>query len=258
MPSRLSFRDRFFTPPVARAITSPAGILLAAVGASAGIVAGLPIAAIVGLGAAAWAARVGAAIPRSSSGERIDPFTLSEPWRRFVQEALQAKRRFEEAVARADPGPLRDRLREIAERMDTGVSACWRIARRGQALVEARSGIDDRDVRVQLADVERQPIGTESAQSRTVDALRSQLATADRMDRIINDAYSRLRLLDAQMDEAVARTLELSVQADTEADLTGLGEDVDTLVDDMEALRQALDEAGGATSGGTQSAAGSA
>ena len=65
--SRRSFRDRFFTPPVARAITSPSGILLAGAGASAAILAGLPIAAIAGLGAAAWAARVAVAVPRDAT-----------------------------------------------------------------------------------------------------------------------------------------------------------------------------------------------
>jgi hypothetical protein len=257
MPRR-SFRDRFFTPPVARAITSPLGILLAGAGAAVGIAAGLPVAAVVGLGAAAWAARVAAAVPRGTVGERIDPFALDEPWRRFVQEALQARTRFAEAVNRADRGPLRERLQEIADRMETGVQACWRIARRGQALVEARAGIDVEHVRAQLQHVERdatQPWAAGSALERTSEALRSQLATAERIDVVIRDAYSRLQLLDARMDEAIARTLELSVHADADVDLRGLGSDVDTLVDDMEALRQALEEASDAERPGFQSGA---
>src|SRR6185503_11886082 len=48
--TRRSFRDRFLTPPVARAITSPTGILLAGAGASAAILVGLPLAAIIGVG----------------------------------------------------------------------------------------------------------------------------------------------------------------------------------------------------------------
>jgi hypothetical protein len=243
--ARPSFRDRFFTPPVARAITSPLGILLAGAGVSVGIVVGAPLVAAIGLGVAAWAGRVAVAIPRAPTEERIDPFTLDEPWRRFVQEALQARARFTEAVGRADSGPLRDRLREIADRMETGVRECWRIACRGQALVEARSGIDVGDVQRQLEAVSRdadEPSASGSALARTAEALRAQLETAQRMDAVIADAHSRLRLLDARLDEAVARTLELSVRADDRADLTGLGADVDTLVHDMEALRQALEE----------------
>ena len=49
----------------------------------------------------------------------------------------------------------------------------------------------------------------------------------------------------ARLDEAVARAYELSVQASDVADLGGLGNDVDNLVVEMEALRQGLEEAGG-------------
>ena len=110
---RLSLRDRFFTPPVARAMMSPSGILLAGAGAAAGILAfGNPIGALA-LAALAWAGRVGFSVPRNPRGERIDPFTLGEPWRRFVQGAMQAEARFDQAVRSARSGPLRDRLEEI-------------------------------------------------------------------------------------------------------------------------------------------------
>src|SRR4051812_49532928 len=66
--AKLSFRDRFFTPRVAKAITSPLGILLAGAGASIGILVGAPIAVAAGIGAAAWAARVGAAGARPAAG----------------------------------------------------------------------------------------------------------------------------------------------------------------------------------------------
>jgi hypothetical protein len=62
------------------------------------------------------------------------------------------------------------------------------------------------------------------------------------MDRLLVDTVDRLRLLDARMDETVTRAIELAVQADSPDDLGGLGADVEGLVLDMEALRQALDE----------------
>jgi hypothetical protein len=52
-----------------------------------------------------------------------------------------------------------------------------------------------------------------------------------------------LRLLDARLSEAATRAIELSVRAHDPSDLAGLGEDVDVLVTDLEALRLALDEA---------------
>ena len=102
-----SFRDRFFTPQVARAITAPTGILLGGAVAAATIVAGVPLVAALPLGVIAWAGKVLWSVPRGKRRERIDPFTLQEPWRRYVQEALQARNRFDEAVGRTRPGPLR-------------------------------------------------------------------------------------------------------------------------------------------------------
>ena len=250
----LSLRDRFFTPPVARAFTSPAGILALGAGAGLGILTGGGlIAAVVGA-AVAYAARIGLAIPRGATEERIDPFTVGEPWRHYVQDALSAQRRFRDAVHRARRGPLHERLQEIEARVDTGVREVWRIARRGHDLVDARKRVDPEAIRREIAATEAnagQGWATGEAMERTMEALRAQLATVERLERVIADADSRLRLLNARLDEAAARTIELSVQAHDASDLGGLGRDVDDMVDEMEALRQAIEETGGGTAVGS-------
>jgi hypothetical protein len=246
----LSLRDRFFTPPVARAVTSPLGILALGAGASIGILAGAGVAGAVVLGLLGWAGRVVAAIPRAPADARIDPFTLSEPWRRYVSDALQARARFAEAVASAREGPTQERLREIQGRVDTGLQDVWRIARRGHALVDARRRVDPDAIRRDIAATEAnagQPWASESTTQRTLESLQAQLATVERLERVIGDADSRLRLLNARLDEAAARTIELSVQAHDVTELGGLGHDVDQMVDEMEALRQAIEETGGGT-----------
>ena len=48
---------------------------------------------------------------------------------------------------------------------------------------------------------------------------------------------------------AVARAVELSVSADSVGDLAPLGADVDSLVGELESLRQGLEETGGAARG---------
>jgi hypothetical protein len=223
---------------VARAITSPSGILLAGVGASAAILIGLPVAAIVGVGAAAWAARVAAAVPRNATdSQHVDPFALQDPWRSFVRDAQQARRKFDEAVRGAHHGPMRERLTEIGGRLDDAVDECWRVARQGQALADARRQLDTQDAQRELAALDP----SSAAQRQTAEALQAQIASAQRLETTITDARDRLRLLDARMDEAVARAVELSVEGG-DADLTGLGSDVDVLVGDMEALRQGLEE----------------
>ena len=253
--ARLSLRDRFFTPPVARAMTSPSGILALGAGISLGVLTGGGLLAAVLGGIAAYGARVAAAIPRAPGEERIDPFTLSEPWRHYVQDALQAHRQFTEAVRSAREGPTQDRLQEIGDRVELGVRDVWRIARRGHDLVDARRRLDPEGIRRDIAATEAnasQPWAVGSTIERTMEALRAQLATVERLERVIADADSRLRLLNARLDETAARTIELSVQVSDASELGGLGEDVDRMVDEMEALRQAIEEtSGSAPSTGT-------
>lgn len=243
--ARLSFRDRFFTPPVARAMMSPSGILLAGAGASIAIVAGLgPLGALV-LAGVAWAGRVGYAVPRQAGDDRIDPFTLNEPWRRFVQSSLQSQSRFDQAVHNAERGPLRDRLAEIGSRVHDAVRESWRIARQGQVLADASSQIDTAGVQRQLAEVRANagaPWAAGSSLEKTAAALEAQLASANRLAAVTTEAQDRLRLLNARLDEMVARAIELSVDASQVDELGGLGSDVDSLVDEMEALRLAMDE----------------
>jgi hypothetical protein len=240
----LRFRDRFFTPPVARAMTSPLGIVLAGAGTALGIVVGLPVLAAAGVGAAAWAGRVALAVPRGAKGPRIDPFALQEPWRQFVQEAQQAKARFDRAVGGTRPGPLRDRLAELGDRIEVGVHECWRVASRGDDIDAALASIDVTGAQRELSQLHQAGRGDLPGAdhvARTIESLEAQLASADRLARVSADARSRLRLLDARLDELVARAVELSVgPADT--DVGALGTDVEGLVTEMEALRQAVEE----------------
>lgn len=249
----VSFRDRFWSPPVARAVTAPSSILLAGAAAALGAVATFPlslplgIAAAITAGAAAYGGRVLLAVPRSTKrGEKPDPFAVQEPWRRFVGDALAARRRFDDAVRAMAGGPLRDQLTAIGGRLDDGVDEIWRIARQGDTLVEARRRIDLDGIRAELAQVEAQ-LGERWAQGsrleQTAEALRAQVASGERMEHVIADAVDRLRLLDARLDETVTRAIELSTESATARGAGTLGGDVEGIVSEMEALRVALDEA---------------
>ena len=241
--------ERYLNARTARAITAPSAIVLAGAGAAAAIVAGLPIAAVVGAGALAWGVRVAFGLPRKAKGDRIDPFVLSAPWRKSVQEALQAERRFDGAVRKADPGPLRDRLTEIGQRIEEGVRECWRVAQRGDAMEEGLKTLDIEGTQRELVEVERD-LRNQGDQrlERARESLRAQLHSAQRMIDAVQDARTQLRLLDARLDEAVTRAVELSLRSAGDADVSGLGSDVESLVQDMEALRAALEDVEG-TSG---------
>jgi hypothetical protein len=243
--ARLRFRDRFFSPPVARAMTSPLGILLAGGGAAVGILLGGGIPLAIGLGAAAWAGRVATAIPRGDRPESINPFSLNDPWRGFVQDALSARDQFRSAVRSAPSGPMRDRLTEIGDRVEDGVQECWRVARRGQQLADARRRIDTTQSQAELAEITAGGRDASPELAGTLEAIEAQLASAQRLEQVTVNARDRLRLLNARLDEAVARAVELSVQSGDTTGLAGLGQDVDSLVTDMEALRQGLEAVSG-------------
>jgi hypothetical protein len=235
-----SFRDRFLTPKVAHAITSPSAILATGAGAAVGVLAfGNPVGAVV-LGLGAFAARVLAAVPRAPRRAGVDLRQLGDPWHAIMREILDAVQRFDRAAAGIRPGPLHDRVREVGDRLGTAVDEAWKTAQAGQSLSTARSQIDGGRIHAELAAARGAPPTEHSAS--TIAAIEAQLAATQRMDRTIAEAYDRLRLLDARIDETVTRAIELSVSQTDAESLSGLGDEVDSIVGDMEALRQAVEE----------------
>jgi hypothetical protein len=249
--------DRYKSRVTAEALMSPSAIVLAGAGAAAAILGGLPLVAAAGVGAAAWAARVAFALPRRRPVERIDPRRVEEPWRQFVEEAVAAQGRFDRTVARMMPGPLQDRLRDVGTRLNDGVHECWGIACQGNELQSAYRQLDVQSVEAELKQLEAEKRTSKgdpdhaASIDRAVTAVRSQLSSARRIGDVASDARDRLRVLNAQLDEAVARAVELSVHADSVGDVAPLGDDVDSIVGELEALRQGLEETGGAARGAT-------
>jgi hypothetical protein len=223
---------------------SPSGILLAGAGASVAILGGLPLAAAAVVGVAAWAGRVALAVPRRARRVEANPSLVREPWRSLVRQAQRAEARFDQVLAGTNPGPLRDRLAEVDARVAVGVDECWRIAQRGNELGAAVAEMDVADLQHQLGQAEavaaRAP---ERADLQgTAQAIRQQLASAERLAGVARDAEDRLRRLAAQLNEAVARAVELSLNAPDLGTLQPLGSDVDSLVGELESLRVALEE----------------
>lgn len=227
----------------ADAVMAPSAIVLAGVGAAAAILAGLPALAVIGAGGLAYAIRVGMLLPRKRRGSRIDPMSISDPWRGFVREALDAQRRYRNAVGSATEGPMRDRLIEIGERIDAGVDECWRVARRGNQLNDAIANLDVPQARADLDAAKK--ASRDDKNDPTVQSLQGQIDSAERIIDVSDDAQGKLRLLDARLDEAVARAIELSIRAEDVGELGGLGGQVENVVSDMETLRVSLEEAGG-------------
>jgi hypothetical protein len=193
----------------------------------------LAAALVAALAVAVRNQRVG--VTRRTHDPAIDPFTVGEPWRRLVQNALRSQSRYRESLALMRPGPMRDRLTDIGTQLDEAVSECWRIARRGDELAAVLDDMNIASARQQLA-----AIG--SGDDERAEALKSRVASYDRIAATGADTEHQLRVLVARLDEMAARSAELSLSAGE--GLAALGSDVTRVVDELEALRVAFDEIG--------------
>lgn len=232
-------RERLLTPAGARAVTHPVAILGAGVAAAGAIAASLPLAVAPAAAAVVWGAVAATRLPRSRRARTADLRNLTEPWRRYLVEAVAARQRFDTAVDECAPGPLRRRLEQIGRRVEDGVAEVDRIARHGSRLDRAIRELDDPDdLRERVAEARER----DDADGAYVAALSSQLASTERIVRLAVETRHRLEVLDAQLDESVARVVELSLRQGDPAEAGRLGSEVDGLVAEMESLRLALDE----------------
>jgi hypothetical protein len=226
----------------AEAITAPSALLLAGAGTAAAILAGAAFPVALGVGAVAWGIRVALGLPRKPRGPRIELAGLTDPWQAYVRDALQAQTRYRKALTGTRTGPLQDRLTEIGARIDAGVFECYRIAQRGAALTAAIWNLEVDTARRELAEAQAGSGSGDATRTQTIEALQAQVDAGERVIRVEEDAKARLALLNARLDEAVARAVELSLRSDSVSELGGVGSDVDQLVGEMESLRLALDE----------------
>jgi hypothetical protein len=245
-------------PAVARATVSPPALVLAAAGIGLSLVGGLPVAAAIGIGLLGWALGFGSSAARAARRqrrgrrpERIDPYAVPDPWRRFVRESLNAQTKFAQAVGRASPGPLQDRLHEIEQRVDDAVHECWRVAHLGAALDAALAGLDRDHTSQELRQVQEQrhqlvasgSSDRADALDQTEAALASRLQSTLKVEAAVQRTTDRLRLLTAELNEAVASAVELSLDASDPAAASPLAGKVDDMVGEIESLRQGLEEA---------------
>ncbi len=237
---------------LAKAVTAPRSILLAGGAAAAAVLSGIGLPAGLVIGAGAWIASTFFAVRRARSSkavaaqERIDPFAVREPWRQYVQSIMATQSRFDRAVQNTRSGPLRDRLAEIGARVGDAVRESWELAKQGDGLDRAVEGFDDNQIRREHAALEaemsRADPGRQATLGKAADSVAARLASVERMATRAQEIRDRAVVLDAQLDETVAKATELSVTASSVNQLDPLGTEVDSLVDEMESLRRALED----------------
>jgi len=227
----VSFRDRFYTPQTAKAILS--WRILFGVGVAAGsILLGIAPAFGITLGVVAYSVSVAAAMPRDTR-VRIDPVTVQEPWRQFVQSAQRSAVNLHQVVEGVTAGPVQDRMASIVAKLDHGLDETWQIARRGHDIDQAVHRIDPTALRSKLDTLQRQ------GATEAIASVHGQLESVDRLKAQSTKTANTLRLAQTRLDELVARAAEVSVGA---GDTDAYEHDVEDLVVELEGLRQAVQE----------------
>lgn len=176
----------------------------------------------------------------------VDPRGLTEPWRRSVEDALAARSRFAQVVGAVRKGPLRERVEELAAKVDEGVLAAWETASRGSQAAAVLGTLDPDGVTAQLKAAKRRlesAPGDPVAQAE-VDALAAQHRAVHSLWDGVNQSSDRLRLLEVRLGAAVARAATLAVTAHASTDLDAAAAELTSVVDELEALRGALDDVG--------------
>ena len=248
----MGFRERFFTPVTAKAILSWRLLLGAVVGVGLGFLIGGAAGVIAGvvLGVTAYGGSVLAAMPRSTASERIDPFTLSEPWRQFVQQSQRAGRKLRDTVAAVSDGPLKQRLQAVADDLERGLREAYRIARRGDEIDTAVNRLDPVALRSRLRTLEgRADAELTPEQQAAIDSVHKQLETAERLKVQARGTADQLRLTQVRLDELVARASEVALGT---AEPDTYARDVDNLVEQLEALHMAVEETNTPPAPGTE------
>ncbi len=182
----------------------------------------------------------------SQVSAQIDPFTLQEPWRRFVQAAQSSRRRIDDVVSKRADGPTRDRLSDTVRQVDDIVARIWEAAQDGHALSGASRLAN-------LPALERRLTQTESELADAVEdrrapieasltSLRGSVDAAKRLSAERDVAIDRLREMNERLDELVVRGIEISATNISPTDADSLRAELDAMVVDLEGLRQGLAE----------------
>lgn len=131
-------------------------------------------------------------------------------------------------------------MESIAGRLDDGLEETWTIARRGDQIDDTIRRLDPTALRSKLATLEARAAASSTPDiDAAVTSVQDQLESVRRLELESKKTADRLRLTQTRLDELVSRAAEVAVGA---GDTDLYEHDVDDLVIELEALRQAVDE----------------
>jgi hypothetical protein len=183
---------------------------------------------------------------RTPSRAPIDAFTVQEPWRRYVQSAVSSRNKLEAAIDTRADGPTKDRLHDALRQVNDIVARIWEVAQEGHTLGKATRLTElpalERRMQAAEADLASTPPDRQAAGEASLASLRSSVEAARRIGAERDRTADQLRELDAQLDEVVVRSIELSTSNVDPSAADELRASMDAMVVELEGLRQGLQE----------------
>jgi hypothetical protein len=171
----------------------------------------------------------------------VDPATTSPRFAGAVAEALETRRRYRELLDGVRAGPVREQLVRSGDRLDAGVLAVWDTASRATEVERTLAALDPDRVTAEYKRAKR------SGDDPVLEAALAQRFTSvQRLLNTLDDTDDRLRLLDARLGAAVAQAAEvaLDIGGTGPAGADALDAELTGVVDELGALRSALDDLG--------------
>jgi hypothetical protein len=162
----------------------------------------------------------------------VTPAGVSPRFAGAVAAALDVRAGYTDLLSGMRPGPSRDRLATLQSRVDAGVLAVWDTARRAGDIERTLATLGPDRVTAEYKQA-RRTAGDDNLEA----ALAQRFASVQRLLNTLDDTDERLRLLDARLGAAVASAAEVAVGT---APPDAVGEELESVVSDLEALRAAL------------------
>ena len=173
-----------------------------------------------------------------TSRDRQSPDVLPAPWSTLVVDATAARLRFDQVLQEVSAGPTRDRLRQLRGQVSDCVGRCDETAHRGVQLQRFADPVHVESARLRLVDAEedlrRRPDDRHAVE--LAEAVRSELASAERLRALVDNTERSLRRLVSQLNDTVNRAAELGFSR------SGQASDLDEVVDELEALRRGFED----------------
>jgi uncharacterized RDD family membrane protein YckC len=168
-------------------------------------------------------------------GRRSAATRTAEPWRSLAAQAAATRDRFDRFASTVEPGPIAQGLADIRRLIGDCVADCESLTARAEELAAVAAAVDTTGIRVRAAAARADALAhpeDRDLQSLAA-ALAAELASSERVHALIASLDRNLHRLVAQLNDVVNQAIAVAFGPTRDADIR-------SLVDQLEALREAF------------------